>query len=121
VKGEPDKGHPKLAIYWRSGNTMPALSANFMALQTLFNTADMQALLPDDRRSMVRAMNYVLQAIVDDADQIDLPIDEAIEDDEQRGRLNRILQNTNDVLQRLNLDFGGAIGLGAGFSFADGD
>ncbi len=121
VKGEPDKGHPKLAIYWRSGNTMPALSANFMALQTLFNTADMQALLPDDRRSMVRAINYVLQAIVDDADQIDLPIDEAIADEEQRGRLNRILQNTNDVLQRLNLDFGGAIGLGAGFSFADGD
>ncbi len=121
VKGEPDKGHPKLAIYWRSGNTMPALSANFMALQTLFNTADMQALLPDDRRSMVRAINYVLQAIVDDADQIDLPIDEAIKDEEQRGRLNRILQNTNDVLQRLNLDFGGAIGLGAGFSFADGD
>jgi len=121
VKGEPDKGHPKLAIYWRSGNTMPALSANFMALQTLFNAADMQALLPDDRRSMVRAINHVLQAIVDDADQIDLPIDEAIEDEEQRVRLNRILQNTNDVLQRLNLDFGGAIGLGAGFSFADGD
>ncbi|WP_349436947.1 imelysin family protein [Pararhizobium sp. A13] len=121
IKGMPDKGHPKLAIYWRSGNTMPALSANFMALQTLFNAADMQALLPDDRRSMVRAINYVLQAIVDDADQIDLPIDEAIADEEQRGRLNRILQNTNDVLQRLNLDFGGAIGLGAGFSFADGD
>ncbi|MBB5533548.1 imelysin family protein [Rhizobium giardinii] len=121
VKGEPDKGHPKLAIYWRSGNTMPALSANFTALQTLFNAADMQALLPDDRRSMVRAINHVLQAIVDDADQIDLPIDEAIEDEEQRVRLNRILQNTNDVLQRLNLDFGGAIGLGAGFSFADGD
>ncbi|CAN7244190.1 imelysin family protein [Pararhizobium sp. LjRoot238] len=121
IKGMPDKGHPKLAIYWRSGNTMPALSANFMALQTLFNTADMQALLPDDKRYMVRAINYVLQAIVDDADQIDLPIDEAIEDEEQRDRLNRILQNTNDALQRLNLDFGGAIGLGAGFSFADGD
>ncbi|MBW9063384.1 hypothetical protein JNB71_08645 [Rhizobium herbae] len=121
VKGEPDKGHPKLAIYWRSGNTMPALSANFTAVQTLFNEADLGGLLPDGRRSMVRAINHVLQAIVDDADQIDLPIDEAIEDEEQRVRLNRILQNTNDVLQRLNLDFGGAIGLGAGFSFADGD
>ncbi len=121
IKGEPDKGHPKMAIYWRSGNTMPALSANFTALQTLFNAADMQALLPKEDQSVVSAVNYVLQAIVDDADQIDLPIDEAIADDEQRGRLNRILQNTNDVLQRLNLDFGAAIGLGAGFSFADGD
>ncbi len=121
IKGEPDKGHPKLAIYWRSGNTMPALSANFMALQTLFNTADMQALLPKEDQSVVSAVNYVLQAIVDDADQIDLPIDEAIADDEQRALLNRILQNTNDVLQRLNLDFGAAIGLTSGFSFADGD
>ncbi|WP_275790998.1 imelysin family protein [Pararhizobium gei] len=121
VKGTPDKGHPRLAVYWRSGNTMPAISANFTALQTLFNTADMQALLPVNKRSMARPINTVLQAIIDDADEIVLPIGEAIADDEQRGRLNRILQNTNDVLQRLNLDFGGAIGLGAGFSFADGD
>lgn len=121
IKGEPDKGHPKLAIYWRSGNTMPALSANFTALQTLFNAADMQALLPKEDQSVVSAVNYVLQAIVDDADQIDLRIDEAIANDDQRALLNRILQNTNDVLQRLNLDFGAAIGLTSGFSFADGD
>jgi predicted lipoprotein len=121
VKGEPDKGHPKMAIYWRSGNTMPALSANFTALQTLFNTADMKALLPDGNADVVSAVNYLLQAIVDDLDEIDLPVEEALANDEQRGRLNRILQNTNDVLQRLNLDFGAAIGLSSGFSFADGD
>jgi predicted lipoprotein len=121
IKGAPDKGHPKMAIYWRSGNTMPALSANFTALQTLFNTADMKALLPDGNGDVVSAVNYLLQAIVDDLDEIDLPVEEAIANDEQRGRLNRILQNTNDVLQRLNLDFGAAIGLSSGFSFADGD
>jgi predicted lipoprotein len=100
---------------------MPALSANFTALQTLFNTADMKALLPDGNADVVSAVNYLLQAIVDDLDEIDLPVEEAIANDEQRGRLNRILQNTNDVLQRLNLDFGAAIGLTSGFSFADGD
>ncbi|CAN7293716.1 hypothetical protein LJR098_001395 [Rhizobium sp. LjRoot98] len=121
VKGEPDKGHPKMAIYWRSGNTMPALSANFSALQALFNTAGMDALLPDGNRDMVSAINYLLQANVDDLDEIDLPVEQAIASDEQRGRLNRILQNTNNVLQRLNLDFGAAIGLSSGFSFADGD
>lgn len=121
VKGEPDKGHPKMAIYWRSGNTMPALSANFSALQALFNAAGMDALLPDGNRDMVSAINYLLQANVDDLDEIDLPVEQAIASDEQRGRLNRILQNTNNVLQRLNLDFGAAIGLSSGFSFADGD
>lgn len=121
VKGEPDKGHPKMAIYWRSGNTMPALSANFSALQALFNVAGMDALLPDGNRDMVSAINYLLQANVDDLDEIDLPVEQAIASDEQRARLNRILQNTNNVLQRLNLDFGAAIGLSSGFSFADGD
>ncbi len=121
IKGEPDKGHPKMAIYWRSGNTMPALSANFSALQALFNASGMDALLPDGNRDMISAINYLLQANVDDLDEIDLPLEEAIANDEQRGRLNRILQNTNNVLQRLNLDFGAAIGLSSGFSFADGD
>lgn len=121
VKGEPDKGHPKMAIYWRSGNTMPALSANFSALQALFNAAGMDALLPDGNRDMVSAINFLLQANVDDLDEIDLPVEQAVASDEQRGRLNRILQNTNNVLQRLNLDFGAAIGLSSGFSFADGD
>ncbi len=121
VKGEPDKGHPKMAIYWRSGNTMPALSANFSALQALFHAAGMDALLPDGNRDMISAINYLLQANVDDLDEIDLPVEQAIASDEQRGRLNRILQNTNNVLQRLNLDFGAAIGLSSGFSFADGD
>ena len=70
---------------------------------------------------MVRAINYVLRPLSTMPTQIDLPIDEAIADEEQRGRLTYPDTNTNDLLQRLNLDFGGAIGLGAGFSFADGD
>lgn len=121
VKGEPDKGHPRLAIYWRSQNTMPAISANFSALKTLFDTTDMASLLPEDKRFIARAIDSLLQKIVDGADAVDLPIDEAIADDAQRGQLNIILQDTNNVLQRLNLDFGAAIGLTSGFSFADGD
>ncbi len=42
IDGKPDKGRPKLAIYWRSVNTMPAISANFSALQRLFDTAGME-------------------------------------------------------------------------------
>ncbi len=121
VDGKIDPGHPKLAIYWRSGNTMPSISANLQALQTLFTVSDMQSLLPEDSRSVAGSVNFVFKSIIGAADQIDLPIDEAIADDEQRGKLDFMALNTRDLLDRVNRDFGGAIGLGAGFSFADGD
>jgi predicted lipoprotein len=121
VNGVPDKGHPKLAAYWRSGNTMPSLHANFEALETLFNISDMRSLLPDDSKSVAGSANFVFKSLVRVSEEIDLPIDEAIADDEQRAKLDFIVLNTDDLLQRLNKDFGGAIGLSAGFSFADGD
>ena len=96
-------------------------SANLQALQTLFTVSDMQSLLPEDSRSVAGSVNFVFKSIIGAADQIDLPIDEAIADDEQRGKLDFMALNTRDLLDRVNRDFGGAIGLGAGFSFADGD
>ena len=121
VNGVPDKGHPKLALYWRSGNTMPSLHANYQALETLFDTADMRSLLPSDSKSVAGSAYFVFKSLVRVSEEIDLPIDEAIADDEQRAKLDFLVLNTDDLLQRLNKDFGGAIGLSAGFSFADGD
>ncbi len=121
VNGKADPGHPKLAIYWRSGNTMPSISSNFKAMQTLFTVSDMESLLPEDSRSVAGSANFVFKSVISASDRIDLPINEAIADDAQRGRLDFIALNTQDLLNRLNRDFGGAIGLGAGFSFADGD
>jgi predicted lipoprotein len=121
VNGKIDPGHPKLAIYWRSGNTMPSISTNLKAMQTLFSVSDMESLLPEDSRSVAGSVNFVFKSIIGAADKIDLPIDEALADDEERGKLDFIALNTQDLLDRVNRDFGGAIGLGAGFSFADGD
>ncbi|MDQ0318665.1 putative lipoprotein [Pararhizobium capsulatum DSM 1112] len=121
VNGVPDKGHPKLALYWRSGNTMPSLHTNFEALETLFDAADMRSLLPADSKSVASSAKFVFKSLVRVSEEVDLPIDEAIVDDEQRAKLDFIVLNTDDLLQRLNKDFGGAIGLSAGFSFSDGD
>ncbi|WP_018235139.1 imelysin family protein [Ensifer sp. BR816] len=119
--GKADKGRPKLAIYWRSGNTMASLAANLRGLQTLFNVAGMENLLPGDSRSIAGSVNFLFKALISATDRIDGPIDAALTDEKQRSRLDFIGLNTADLLDRLNRDFGGAIGLGAGFSFADGD
>jgi predicted lipoprotein len=119
--GKPDKGRPKLAIYWRSNNTMASIAANLRGLQTLFNVAGMENLLPGDSRSIAGSVNFLFKVLISATDRIDGPIDAALADEKQRSRLDFIGLNTADLLDRLNRDFGGAIGLGAGFSFADGD
>ncbi|MDK1384048.1 imelysin family protein [Sinorhizobium sp. 8-89] len=121
IDGKRDESRPKLAIYWRSENTMPSISANLRALQMLFNTAAMESLLPADSRSIASSVNFLLKSLIGAADRIDGPIDAALADEKQRATLDFIALNTADLLDRLNRDFGGAIGLGAGFSFADGD
>ncbi|WP_026622070.1 uncharacterized protein M728_003467 [Ensifer sp. WSM1721] len=121
VDGRRDRGDPRLAIYWRSVNTMPSVSANFRALQKLFDTAGMESLLPADSRSIAGSINFLFKALISAADRINGPIDAALADERQRSTLDFIALNTADLTDRLNRDFGGAIGLGAGFSFADGD
>ncbi|OHV73119.1 imelysin family protein [Ensifer sp. LCM 4579] len=121
IDGRPGRDNPKLAVYWRSGNTMASLSANFRGLQALFNGAGMENLLPADSRSIAGSVNFLLKTLARAADRVDGPIDAALADDKRRATLSFIALNTADLLDRLNRDFGGAIGLGAGFSFADGD
>lgn len=121
IDGKPVRSNPKLAIYWRSGNTMPSLSANFRGLQALFNRAGMEDLLPADSRSIASSVSFLLETLASAAGRVDGPIDTALADDKRRATLGFIALNTADLLDRLNRDFGGAIGLGAGFSFADGD
>ncbi|OJF90552.1 imelysin family protein [Pararhizobium antarcticum] len=121
VAGKIDPGHPKLAIYWRSGNTMPSITADFQALQSLFSVSGMQDLLPADSRSVAGSVNFVFNSVISASKAVDLPIAAALADDEQRRKLDFIALNTQDLLDRLDRDFGGAIGLGSGFSFSDGD
>lgn len=121
IDGKVDEGRPRLAIYWRSVNTMPSISANLRALQKLFDTADMESLLPADSRSIAGSINFLFTVLIRAADRIEGPIDAALADERQRATLDFIALNTADLLDRLNRDFGGAVGLGAGFSFADGD
>lgn len=121
VDGTPDRGRPKLAIYWRSANTMPAISANLGGLQRLFDTAGMESLLPADSRSIAGSIDFLFKALIAATDGLDGPIEDALADERQRAKLDFIALNTADLLDRLNREFGGSIGLGAGFSFADGD
>ena len=119
--GPDERTRPKSAIYWRSDNTFPSISGNVRAVQDLWKTAKMADLLDDEFRSVAGSAEFVMTSVLRVADDVNQPVDELVESKAGRAKLDFLLLNMNDLLDRMNRDYGGAIGLGAGFSFADGD
>ncbi|PLU71098.1 hypothetical protein BMJ22_24340, partial [Sinorhizobium medicae] len=96
-------------------------SVEMVKEQRLFDTAGMEELLPADSRSIAGSIDFLFKALIAAADRMEGPVDAALADERQRATLDFIALNTADLLDRLNRQFGASIGLGAGFSFADGD
>lgn len=120
-KGEENNTFPKQAIYWRSGNTFTAIHGNIEGLRSLMKESGMVDLLNDDSRSIVSSIDFVSKSLVRVADDINPDVEAAVSDPAERAKLDFLLLNSKDLILRLNNDYGGAIGLAAGFSFSDGD
>jgi predicted lipoprotein len=112
---------PKSAIYWRSGNTWVSIDANISGLDTLFRKSGMADLIDPNYASIAGNIDFVVKALHRVTPTIDPDIETAVSDPEQQQKIAFLLVNTRDLIVRLNTEYGGAIGLGAGFSFADGD
>ncbi len=112
---------PKSAVFWRSGNTWISINANIEGLQTLFDTSGMADLIDPNFVSIAGNVDFVLKALRRVAPTIDPDIEKAVSTPEEQQKIAFLLVNTRDLILRLNTEYGGAIGLGAGFSFADGD
>ncbi|OLP59315.1 hypothetical protein BJF93_04515 [Xaviernesmea oryzae] len=114
-------GRPKQAIYWRSGLTMAAVSGNLAGLKRLFDVSDAGALLPEDKRAVETDIDALFVKVTGAAEALNRPVAEVLSDRNARSQLDVLSVNVESLLDKLNKDFGGAIGLTAGFSFADGD
>ncbi|MCM2401331.1 hypothetical protein NBH20_09200 [Rhizobium sp. S153] len=120
-KGEANNTFPKQAIYWRSQNTFKSVADNIDGIRTLLDSSDMVELLNEDVRSTVSSINFVAKSLERVAMDINPDVEVAVTDPAQRAKLDFLLLNGKDLILRLNNDYGGAVGLGAGFSFSDGD
>jgi predicted lipoprotein len=120
-KGPESKVTPKLAVYWRSGLTMTALAANTEGLDAFWKVADMGSLLGDDMHSLADSAGFDLHAAHAALARLEQPTAERLADAKYLAKLDFIEFNLKDAMTRIDGDVGGAIGLGAGFSFADGD
>lgn len=112
---------PKSAVFWRSGNTWTSVNANIEGLRTLFDKSGMAGLIDPNFQSIAGNIDFVLKSLHRVAPTIDADIEKAVSVPAEQQKITFLLVNTRDLILRLNTEYGGAIGLGAGFSFADGD
>ena len=120
-KGKDAKVSPKLAVYWRSGMTMRALAANVEGLDAFWTATGFRILLGPDNGSIADAVGFDLKAAATALRALDQPTAERLADAKYLAKLDYIEFNLKDAITRVDGDVGGAIGLGAGFSFSDGD
>ncbi|MCP8897217.1 hypothetical protein KYK29_20005 [Shinella daejeonensis] len=112
---------PKSAIYWRSGNTWASIDANIEGLRTLFDKAGMASFVDPGFASIAGDIDFVTKSLRRVLPTLDPDIARAVSDPDQRQKIDFLLVNSRDLITRLDGEYGGAIGLNAGFSFADGD
>ncbi len=120
-KGDPAAARPKMAIYWRSANTWTSFTGNIEGLKTLWEKAGMASLLPADKRAAATKIDRLLNELATTAPTINPDIEAAIGNDAERAKIDKLLSVSRDLATSFSDEYGGAIGLSAGFSFADGD
>lgn len=121
LRGAEAEMRPRAALFWRSRNTWTAVTANLDGLHTLWTKAGMASLLPEDAGSVSSSITFVMKSMRALAARLEPDMERLAADPAGRGRIDYLLVNGRDLILRLSDDYGKAIGLGAGFSFADGD
>ena len=112
---------PKSAAFWRSGNTWTSIDGNISGLQALFDTSGISDLIDPNFASITGNIDFVMKQLHRIAPTVDTDMEKAVSAPEEQQKIAFLLVNSRDLIVRLNGEFGGALGLGAGFSFADGD
>lgn len=120
-KGADTAPKPKSAVYWRSGNTWNSIEGNLDGLRTLFTKSGMEELLDPAATSVAADIEFVIRSLERVVPKIDPSIEKAVNDPVERKKMDFLIVNARDLVLRLSNEYGGAIGLGAGFSFSDGD
>ncbi|WP_193178212.1 imelysin family protein [Oricola nitratireducens] len=121
LRETPEKDKPRLALFWRSQNTLPAIGAYLRGLKDLFDNGNMATMLPEADRQIAEDIRRDLDTAIGITADIGDPIEAALADPGQREKLERLRATLSDLKKRFSQDYGDAIGLSAGFSFVDGD
>lgn len=112
---------PKSAVFWRSENTWTSIDANLEGLQTLFDKSGMEELIDPGIASVNGNIDFILKSLRRVVPTINTDMEKAVSTPGEQQKINFALVNTRELILAFDGGYGGAIGLGSGFSFSDGD
>jgi predicted lipoprotein len=112
---------PNAAIFRRSGNTIRMMTANVEGLEMLWKVADLGVFLPQDQKAFSGNVVFDYNAAATAIGKLPAPTADNLTDKKYQAKLAFIDFTLKDATARINNDVGAAVGLEAGFSFADGD
>lgn len=117
----PDADKPKLAAYWRSGNTFSSIAANLEGLQNFYEGSGMQLVLPAGNEGLLRTIKFDFGQAIKAAKALDVPVIEVLADPDLRKKAAYVQLTVQILIDHFEKEFAVAAGLDAGFSFGDGD
>lgn len=120
LKDQPDDDRPKSAPLWRSNNTMRLVFANINSVEKIYRTSNIQSFLPIESTYVA---NLVADRFVELRDIVssDLIIADALGNPNSRAKLGKLYSKVDGLINLLDQDFAGSMGMTLGFFFDDGD
>lgn len=118
---EPGKAKPKLAPFWRSGQSVPALVAALGTIRSLVETSGAKDALRPQDAWLGGSIDFMLERAIRTASTVTLPFDQAVADPAARDALGFVTVTTQSLEGAIGRDLTAALGLEQGFNSTDGD
>ncbi len=112
---------PQLAAFWRSGLTFPNMAGNLEGVRTLFTEGGFARVVAEESPGVEKSTLFDLGHVIDVLDAMDVPIADAVRDDETRSKLEALrvaLKSARDTAASMITR---GAGLSFGFNALDGD
>lgn len=112
---------PKSALFWRSGMTVPSITANFEGLAALLEKSRIAEATTADNLWVGNSANFEFGNAERAGKVVSAPVEQALEDPKQKKALDYLVIVTQSLDTILGENLAAALGLSVGFSSLDGD
>ena len=119
----PKTAKPKRAPFWRSGQTMNVIDANFAGLKKLWEVSGLIPVVETrpGGQGFVDSIDFEFATALADLDKGFTPVEEAVVDAREHNRILYLFIVANTLWKYFAEDVSGLLGLRMGFNALDGD
>ncbi|MBU1304410.1 MAG: peptidase M75, Imelysin [Alphaproteobacteria bacterium] len=112
---------PKLAPFWRSGQTMTLLSGSIMSMRQLIGESRVATAVAEKDKGLADSIDFEFRNALRALGLVTLPVEQAVADQKQAAALSYLALVTDSLHGMVGEQLSAALGLSVGFSALDGD